>query len=90
LQLGLTERIEQAFLKCGFETNPGVPGFSFGTKWNQTGTGDVCKLLKTWWPGTELVNAPALIPRNLRVPRTATTAEKAKTAASSHVSGTLS
>lgn len=35
------------------ETNPGVPGFSFGTKWNQTGSGDGCKCLKTRWPGTE-------------------------------------
>src|ERR1035437_8320317 len=32
--------------ECGFEMNPGVPGFSFGTKWNQPRWG--------WWPGTEL------------------------------------
>jgi hypothetical protein len=40
-------------MRCPFETNPGVPGFSFGTKWNQIGGDDDCKLLKRWWPGTE-------------------------------------
>jgi hypothetical protein len=44
--LAQTDRIEQTVLKCGVETNPGVPGFCFATKWNQTGTGDDSKLLK--------------------------------------------
>ncbi len=26
---------------------------SFGMKWNKTAVGGACKLLKTWWPGTE-------------------------------------
>ena len=27
---------------------------SFGMKWNETAFWRVCKLLKMWWPGTEL------------------------------------
>ena len=27
---------------------------SFGMKWNETAFWKVCKLLKTWWPGTDL------------------------------------
>jgi hypothetical protein len=26
---------------------------SFGMNWNETGFWEACKLLKTWWPGTE-------------------------------------
>jgi hypothetical protein len=34
----------------------GVPGgpVGIGMKWNETGFLEVCKLLKRWWPGTEL------------------------------------
>jgi len=46
LPLGNSRTNRAGCLKCGFETNPGVPGFSFGTKWNQTGTGDSRKCLK--------------------------------------------
>jgi hypothetical protein len=35
------------------ETNSSKPEFVIGTKWNKLGADGGCRLLKTWWPGTE-------------------------------------
>src|SRR5947209_2409574 len=37
-----------------FETNPVEPEFGIGTEWNRLQERGACKLLKKWWPGTEL------------------------------------
>jgi len=49
----LWNRNRAGCFECVLETNSDVPRFSFGAKWNQTGSGGGCNLLKTWWPGTE-------------------------------------
>jgi len=36
------------------ETNSGKPESGIGTEWNRSRASRSCKLLKTWWPGTEL------------------------------------
>jgi hypothetical protein len=42
----------KATIPCG-ETDSDKPEFGIGTKRNKLAVEDGCKLLKTWWPGTE-------------------------------------
>lgn len=62
---------------------------NFGMKWNETAFQVVCKLLKTRWPGTELVPLSALTPCKLLFLRRARYARRASSANLWHTFGTL-
>ena len=63
---------------------------SLGMKWNETAFWKVCKLLKTWWPGTESVPLLPLPARNLLFFRPTRSSRPARSATLWHKSGTNS
>jgi hypothetical protein len=61
----------------------------FGTNWDQIAVLMDCKLLKTWWPGTELVHLRPFIPRKLLFLRRTSSARTPISANQWHKTGTL-